>query len=198
MLRVDNYSIRGLRLSVSGYYGRTFANTLKKAGSKYDGVKGNLVIGSFDFCLDRFNWIVRGNADFAYLGNHDEITSFNKNFPTHTGQDGSPSKHQPVAKNAYSIGIEAGYDIFSQIHKTRAMGQKLYVFGRYEKYNSYADGTQKAAYGWCDINRVAFGVNYYPIKQIVVKGEWSKRFLKSGYNNEPAINIGVAYAGWFL
>lgn len=198
VMRVDNYSVRGLRLSLSGYYGRTFANTLKKAGTKYDDVKGTLAIGSFDFCLNRFNWIIRGNADYAYLSDHAQITAFNKSFPTHTGQDGSPSKHQPVAKNAYSVGIEAGYDIFSQIHKTRAMGQKLYVFGRFEKYNSYAAGNQKSAYEWCDISRWAFGVNYYPIKQVVVKGEWSKRFLKSGFHNEPAINIGVAYAGWFL
>ena len=33
--------------------------------------------------------------------------------------------------------------------------------------------------------------------QIVVKAEYSKRFLKSLYNNEPSVNIGVAYEGWF-
>lgn len=197
-LRIDNYSIRGLRLGLSGYYGRTFSNTLKTIGSKYNDVKGTLAVGAFDFQLNRWNWIVRGNADYAYLSNHSEITAFNKAFPTHTGQDGSPSKHQPVAKNAYSVGIEAGYDVFSQIHKMRQAGQRLYVFGRFEKYNAYAAGNQKAAYEWCDITRCAFGLNYYPLKQVVVKGEWSKRFLKSGYNNEPSVNIGVAYCGWFL
>jgi len=47
-------------------------------------------------------------------------------------------------------------------------------------------------------NRIAFGFNYYPIKQIVVKGEYSHRFLKSAYNNEPSVSLGVAYEGFFL
>ena len=196
-LRIDNYSVKGLRLSLSGYYGSTFKNTLRSIGTTYNKVKGNLAIGSFDFMLDRWNWIVRGNADYAYLSDHAAITTFNKNFPTHSGQDGSPSKHQPVAKNAFAVGIEAGYDVFSQMQKLRNK-QKFYLFGRFEKYNSYAAGRQKSAYGWCDITRVALGLNYYPVKEVVVKGEWSERFLKSGYNNEPSVSIGVAYCGWFL
>jgi hypothetical protein len=45
---------------------------------------------------------------------------------------------------------------------------------------------------------MAFGLNYYPIKNIVVKADYSYRFLKSGYNNEPSLNIGIAYEGFFL
>ena len=45
---------------------------------------------------------------------------------------------------------------------------------------------------------MAVGVNYYPLKQIAVKAEYSNRFLKSGYNNEPSINLSVAYEGFFL
>ena len=196
-LRIDNYSIPGLRLSVSWYYGSTFKNTLRSIGTRYSDTRGNLAIGAFDFMLDRWNWIVRGNADYANLSDHAQITAFNKAFPTHTGQDGSPSKHQPVAKNAYSVGIEAGYNVMSQVEKYRDT-QKLYVFGRFEKYNAYAAGNQKSAYGWCDNTRLAFGLNYYPVKEVVVKGEWSERFLKSAYNNEPSVTIGVAYCGWFL
>lgn len=196
-LRIDNYSVKGLRLSVSGYYGSTFKNTLRSIGTTYNKVKGNLAIASFDFMLDRWNWVVRGNADYAYLSDHAAITTFNKNFPTHSGQDGSPSKHQPVAKNAFAVGLEAGYDVFSQFERLKNK-QKLYLFGRFEKYNSYAAGRQKSAYGWCDNTRLAFGVNYYPVKEVVVKGEWSEHFLKSNYNNEPSVSIGVAYCGWFL
>ena len=36
------------------------------------------------------------------------------------------------------------------------------------------------------------------LKEIVIKAEYSKRFLKSLYNNEPSLNIGVAYEGFFL
>ena len=33
-LRIDNYSVKGLRLGLSGYYGYTFRNTLRTPGSK--------------------------------------------------------------------------------------------------------------------------------------------------------------------
>ena len=45
---------------------------------------------------------------------------------------------------------------------------------------------------------MAAGVNYYPIPQIAIKAEYNHRFLKSQYNDEPALNIGVAYEGFFL
>ena len=33
---------------------------------------------------------------------------------------------------------------------------------------------------------------------IVIKGEYSKRYLKSLFNNEPSVSVGVAYEGFFL
>ena len=212
--RVDNYSIKGLRIGVSGYYGHSFRNTLAKIGTEYDGVKGALAIISGDFTLNRFNWMARGNFTYAHLGDADKISEFNKsNYTHHKYQDGSPFANENLGSSAIAWGIEAGYDIFSQIHKTRALGQKLYVFGRYEYYNSMFRGTYKNLYKYTAKNRLAFGVNYYPIKQVVVKGEYSYRFFKKPnnngltsdsplyvqpYNNEPSINIGIAYAGWFL
>lgn len=195
--RIDNYSIPGLRLSVSGYYGNTFANTLRSHNAaKYDNCKGTLAIGAFDFMLNRWNWIVRGNIDYAHLSDADLITTFNNSFPKHSGQDGSPSKHQPIASNVVMGGIEAGYNVFSQFESLRDK-QKLYVFGRYEYYNSMAASTSKASYKWCEKNRFAAGINYYPVKDVVVKAEYSYRGFKSPYNDEPSLNIGIAYAGWF-
>ena len=45
--------------------------------------------------------------------------------------------------------------------------------------------------------RLAVGVNYYPLKEVVLKGEYSIGLLKSKFNNEPAVSVGVAYAGFF-
>lgn len=197
-VRIDNYSIKGLRIGVSGYIGNSFNNTLKHAtASKYDDCKGTLTIGTVDFALNRWNWIVRGNFDWAHLSDADLITAYNNTYPQHTNQDGSPSKHQVVGSDAVSVGIEAGYNIFSQIEKLRG-SQKLYLFGHYEYYNSMQNGTYSKTYKWCGKNRVALGFNYHPVKQIVVKGEWSKRFYTSPYNNEPSISLGIAYQGWFL
>ena len=110
----------------------------------------------------------------------------------------SPYHHSAfVSKNAYAVGIEAGYDVFSQIESLRADNQKLYVFGRYEPYNPYASKTKGTAYNYTKVNRMAFGVNYFPIKDIVIKAEYSHRFLRSQYNNEPSFSVGVAYEGFF-
>jgi opacity protein-like surface antigen len=108
--------------------------------------------------------------------------------------------------------VEAGYNVFSQIPKLKD-SEKLYVFGRFEHYNSMASGTYASMYKYTKKYRCAFGVNYSPVKQITIKGEYSYRFFekpdnnglasdsplyKQPYNNEPSVSIGVTYSGWFL
>ena len=194
--RIDNYSVTGLRLSLSGYYGYTFRNTERKAGASYDDCHGALAIGSFGFELNRWNLIVRGNATYANLSDAERITAFCNAYPKHTQQDGSPSKHSPIGSSAYSFGGEAGYDVFSIFDALRQK-QKLYVFGRYEDYNTYATGNKKVAYTYDHVKRMSFGINYKPIPQIIVKAEWAKRYLDSAYNDEPSISLGVMFVGWF-
>lgn len=194
--RIDNYSVNGLRLSLSGYYGYTFRNTERKAGASYDDCHGALAIGSFGFELNRWNLIVRGNATYANLSDAERITAFCNAYPKHTQQDGSPSKHSPIGSSAYSFGGEAGYDVFGIFDALRQK-QKLYVFGRYEDYNTYATGNKKVAYTYDHVKRMSFGINYKPIPQIIVKAEWAKRYLDSAYNDEPSISLGVMFVGWF-
>ena len=50
----------------------------------------------------------------------------------------------------------------------------------------------------CGRQRVAAGINYYPLPQIVVKGEYAVGILDSRYYNEPSVSLGIAYSGWFL
>ena len=52
-------------------------------------------------------------------------------------------------------------------------------------------------YDWCGRHRIAAGINYYPLKDIAIKGEYSIGLLKSKYNNEPAVSVGIVYAGFF-
>ena len=194
-LRIDNYCIKGLRIGLSGYYGHAIGNSYPNnkdgAESKYKGV---VAIGAIDFTYNNYNWIVRGQADYGYLSDAKQLKYF-----TNRLNGLSPFHHSAfVSKNAFAYGIEAGYNVFSQIEKLRQSNQKMYLFGRYEHYNPYASKTKNTSYDYTNVQRMAVGINYYPIKQIVVKAEYSHRFLKSQYNNEPAINIGVAYEGWFL
>lgn len=194
-LRIDNYSIPGLRIGVSGYYGESIGNSFPRNANGVDAeYKGQVAVGAIDFTYQGHNWVVRGQADYGYLGDADQLK-----YVYNRLNSKSPYKHSAfVSKNAYAVGIEAGYDIFSQIQKLRDDHQKLYVFGRYEQYNPYASNTKGTAYDYTEVKRMAVGVNYHPVHQIVIKAEYSKRFLKSLYNNEPSVNIGVAYEGFFL
>ena len=193
-LRIDNYTIPGLRIGLSAYYGHSIGNTYP---AEKDGIsatyKGQVAIGAIDFTYNGHNWIVRGQADYGHLGDAEQLK-----YMYNRRNSKSPYKHSAfVSSNAYAIGIEAGYNIFSQIEKMRQQNQKLYVFGRYEAYNPYASDTKGTAYDYTAVKRAAVGINYMPIKEIVVKAEYSKRFLKSVYNDEPSVNIGVAYEGIF-
>ena len=194
-LRIDNYSIPGLRIGLSGYYGHSIGNTYPNdangTGATY---QGKVAIGAIDFTYNAHNWIVRGQADYGYLGDAEELKYMYNRLNSK-----SPYKHSAfVSGNAYAVGIEAGYNIFSQIQSMRQQGERLYLFGRYEAYNPYASDTKGVSYDYTAVKRMAVGLNYHPIRQIVIKAEYSQRFLKSKYNNEPSVNIGVAYEGFFL
>ena len=193
--RVDNYSVQGLRIGVSGYYGHSIGNSYPRNANGVDAeYKGQVIIGAVDFTYNDHNWIVRGQADYGYLGDADQLK-----YVYNRLNSKSPFKHSAfVSKNAYAVGIEAGYDIFSQVSRLRANHQKMYVFGRYEAYNPYASNTKGVTYDYTAVKRMAVGLNYQPIPQVVVKAEYSNRFLKSIYNNEPSVNIGIAYEGFFM
>lgn len=192
--RIDNYSIPGLRLGVSGYYGHSFKNSIQPAtGAKYDNVKGAVTIGSFDFEYRGHNLITRGYFDYGHLGDADIISKYNKNLSKNT-----PSPRTNVASAALCTGFEVGYDIFSQIPKIAEKKQKMYIFGRYEYYDSmYKVPTDISKNDWCQRQRIVGGLNYYPIKDVVIKAEYSAGLLKSPYNNENSLSIGIAYAGFF-
>ena len=193
-LRIDNYSVPGLRIGLSAYYGHSIGNTYP---AEKDGLsatyKGKVAIAALDFTYQGYNWIVRGQADYGYLGDADQLKYMYNRLNSK-----SPYKHSAfVSGNAYAVGIEAGYDIFSQIECLHKHNQKMYIFGRFEAYNPYASATKSTNYDYTAIKRMALGLNYMPIKQIVIKAEYSNRFLKNLYNDEPSLNIGVAYEGFF-
>ena len=191
-MRIDNYSIKGLRLSVSGYLGNSANNTLNATG-KYKGLHGTVAIGAFDFLYNDHNFIARGNFDYGHLSNSLEITSANMS----TRAD-SPSPKTNIGEAAIALGIEAGYDIFSQIASMREREQRFYIFGRYDYYDSmYKTVKNTTDEKMWSRQKVTAGVNYYPIPQIAIKGEYSYRILSSQYNNEPSVSLGICYSGLF-
>ncbi len=189
--RVDNYSLPHLRIGISGYIGNSAANTLKP--DNYDDVDGLVTIGALDFNYTGNGLIVRGSADYGHLGDSEKLTAINKA----TRKD-SPSPKTSIASDAVSVGLEAGYDLFRPIAQLHKRNQKCYLFGRYDYYDSMykTEGSiiDKECWGR---QKLTAGLNYKPIDQIVIKAEYSYRILKSQYNNEPTLSLGIAYSGLF-
>ena len=192
--RIDNYTVPGLRIGLSGYYGQSMHNSVPhdmETGTKKNW-KGNIYLGSIDFTYNRYNWIARGNFDYGYVSDAANISKLTKPGVQYV----KPYEtNQNFGSHAMAASIEVGYDIFSRFEKMRAAKQKLFLFGHYEHYDSYIHNPTAS---WTKKDIFAGGINYYPMPQICVKAEYNYRKLDSKYNSEPAINIGVAYQGFFL
>lgn len=194
--RVDNYSVPGLRLAVSAYYGQAMHNNVPHDMDKGDArdIKGNVYLGSFDFSYDRYNWKARGYFDYGYVSNAKEISALvYPNVQYVKPYESGNGKY--FGSHAMATMIELGYDIFSQIPSLRHDGQKLYVFGHYEHYDANIHTPTKR---WTMKNVWSFGLNYHPLPQVAVKADYSLRALSGLYNDEPSLNIGVVYEGFFL
>ena len=196
LARLDNYTVPGLRIGISAYVGQAMHNNVPHDSEKGDKkkIKGNIYLGSLDFTFNRFNWIVRGNIDYGYISNANEIS--NLSYPNvQYVKPYESGNGKFFGSHAMTSMIEVGYDLFSLMKKLYADKQKLYAFGHFEYYDSYIHAQTKK---WTNKTIMAVGINYNPIPQICVKAEYNYRNLKKGYNDEPALNIGVAYQGFFL
>lgn len=203
--RLDFYIPHGLRISLSGYCGTSFRNTLQNTNAeKYKGVRGLVGIGSLDFAYKAHGFIARGSALYGHLGDAAAITSFNMSMSKN-----SVSKKQVVGSDAYSAWLEAGYDFFSLNTYLSHLQQKFYVYAHYDIYDSQAlvDGKRDYARTWCGRQRFAAGINYYPIPEIAIKAEYGHSILNKAmsadgalyrkFNDEPEVNIAVTYSGFF-
>jgi hypothetical protein len=193
-LRIDNYTIPGLRMGISGYYGLSFGNSLMPStAERYKNVRGEVTIGSFDFEYNKHLWIVRGYFDYGHLNDAEAISRYNR-----TLANQSPSPRTNIASAAVATSIEAGYDILPSLSKGSNPLSKLYLFGKYEYYDSMFQTPASISHEtWCGRQRIVAGLNYFPLNDIVIKAEYSAGILKSPFNNENAVSIGIAYAGFF-
>lgn len=189
--RLDNYSVSGLRVGISGYFGRSAGNSLK--ADKYKDVNGDLLIGALDFEYNAYHWIVRGDIDYGHLSDSEAITKINK-----TLGKGSVSPQTSVASDAMCASIEAGYDILSLMHEKKESQKQLYPFVRYEYYDSMYKTEGAVVDNPCwERQKITMGINYKPMWDIVIKAEWSNRMFEGQFNNEPTLSFGIAYSGFF-
>ncbi|MDR1347987.1 MAG: hypothetical protein LBJ63_06100 [Prevotellaceae bacterium] len=192
-VRIDNYSVSGLRMGLSGYYGYSAQNTLKQERYASRNVKGIVAIGAFDAIYDHSNILARANVIYGNLGGSYDISIINKRLPS-----ASPSPRTDVASDVLSFYIEAGYDMLSLFKKTKNKDDKLYLYAHYGFYDSmYKTAEGIADKTWCRKKILRAGINYFPMQGLVIKAEYALRQFVSPYNNEPTISLGIGYSGIF-
>ncbi|MDL2227408.1 hypothetical protein LJC30_00780 [Odoribacter sp. OttesenSCG-928-L07] len=189
--RVENRSLKGLQIGLSGYYGQSALNSLKSDRYASNNITGDLLMGSIDAMYSDYNVIARGSFTYGHLWDSQVISMINKNMSSN-----SPSPRTNVASDAMCYFVEAGYDIFSFFPKLEE--HKFYLFSHFGYYHSmYA--TEGAILSDARYERyiASAGINYYPMPQIVIKAEFSSRLFTEAYNNENTISLGIMYSGMF-
>ncbi|MBR3557973.1 MAG: hypothetical protein IKN78_03800 [Bacteroidales bacterium] len=194
--RLDNYSVKGLHIGVSGFVGNTFRNDIvtDEHSARYADVRGTLAIGGLDFSYQCHGFVLRGSGLYGYLSDAAMISVYNS---TLSNSSQSPYPHTLVGQSAWSAGGELGYDLFHTLKNPKMDRHKLYLFARYEYYDSYLPAHTLTDYEWTDRHCVSAGLNYSPIKEIIIKAEGGVRLLKAQYNDEPWCAIGITWAGMF-
>ncbi|QGY42129.1 hypothetical protein GM418_00205 [Maribellus comscasis] len=188
VVRIDNYSVNGLRWALSGYAGNSAQNSLK--ADRYAGLNGTVLIGSVEAEYKTHNFLARTNFIYGNLSESAEISKINKNLP-----NAAPSPHTDVAQNAMSVLVEAGYDIFSLVP---AQNDKLFLFLHYTYYNSMQNTVEgMLADKRYKRNLYTAGINYYPLPEIGIKAEYNMRVFETPYNQENTFSLGVIFSGMF-
>jgi hypothetical protein len=191
VLRVDNFSIDGLRVGVSGYFGFSAKNTLKQ--ERYGKVNGAVAIAAVDATYDKGAVKAKGNLVYGHLGDSYTISNTNRRMPS-----ASPSPRTDVAKDVISYYVEAGYDLLTLAPQYHGNG-KLYLYAHYGFYDSmYKTVASVTPKEWCEKQIFSAGLNYFPTNQLVVKAEYMLRKFKQPFNDEPTLSIGVGFNGLFI
>jgi hypothetical protein len=191
-LRVDNYSIPGLRVGASGYYGHSAMNSLKSERYEQYDAQGAVAIGALDAVYDAHHVLARANVLYGHLGDSYSISQVNKRLPS-----ASPSPRTDVASDVLSGYAEVGYDVLSFFRRAYT-GDRLYLYAHYGYYDSmYKVARGLTAKPWSEKHIISVGANYFPMAGLVVKAEYLTRRFKAPYNNEPTLSLGIAYSGLF-
>lgn len=186
--RIENTSIRGLRLSTSGYIGNSTGNTAKPQNMKH--LDGRVSIFSGDFEYRSRRLAARGNIIYGDLSDSYQISAINK-----TVSSNIQYQRTPVAQNALAYGAELGYDIF-----LKQPGSRVTPFVRYEYYNSMENTVEgQLADKRFQRDIMTCGLNYYINPSVALKADYSHRRIGLGdYNSENTFAIALVYTGWFL
>ncbi len=171
--KLDYYGVPGLRLGLSGYFGKTQA---ADDIEEIDGANIGISMIGLDarYAYQRFT--ARGQFIHASLSDTEQYNAA-------TGQN--------LGSALQGWYLEAGYNLLPTDKK-----QKLFAFTRYEKYNTHADTAgaleAEAAYDRTDVTS---GLSYHIAPGVVLKGDYQFRSNESDTDTKDRLNFGIGV--WF-
>jgi hypothetical protein len=171
--KLDYYGIPGLRLGLSGYFGKTQAEDDIET---IDGANIGISMIGLDarYAYQRFT--ARGQFIHASLSDTDQ-------YNTLTGRD--------LGSALQGFYVEGAYNLLALSKK-----QKLFVFTRYEKFNTHADtaGSLVANQAY-DRTDITSGLSYHIAPGVVIKGDYQFRSNESATDTKDRLNFGIGV--WF-
>ncbi|SFW29193.1 hypothetical protein [Cellulophaga fucicola] len=172
--KLEYYGLPGLRLGLSGYFGKTQADDDIEG---LDGANVGISMVGLDarYAYNRFT--ARGQFIHASLSDTEE-------YNTATGKD--------LGSAMQGFYVEGAYNLLP-----RSNDQKLFVFTRYEQYDTHnsTDGAlvRNDAYNRTDITS---GLSYHIAPGVVLKGDYQFRDnALNGDNVDNQLNFGIGV--WF-
>ncbi len=171
--KIDYYGIPGLRLGLSGYFGKTQADDNIE---QLEGANIGISMIGLDarYAYQRFT--ARGQFIHASLADTDLYNEL-------TGQD--------LGSLLQGFYVEGAYNLLPTTKE-----QKLFAFTRFEKFNTHADTAgdliANEAYDRTDITT---GLTYHIAPGVVVKGDYQFRSNESATDTKDRLNFGIGV--WF-
>ena len=144
--------------------------------------------GDVHFTIEAYPWRARAFGMLGHIQNSEALSAANRNLSNNLGV-----KRTPVASMAGGAYAEVAFDMLS--FATRKLKQELYLFGRYERYDSMlkTEGniSDNPRY---DREVTTLGINFFVIPSIVLKAHYAWRSLGSGeQDNTFAMGLGFDF-----
>ena len=172
--KLDYYGIPGLRFGLAGYFGKTQATDEVE---DLDGANIGISMVGFDLRYAFRKFTARGEFIYASLTDTDQ-------YNTLTGKD--------LGSALMGYYVEGAYNLLPLTAK-----QKLFVFARYEQYDTHASTegalARNDAYNRQDITA---GLSYHIANGVVIKGDYQiKDNALEGAEVKNQLNFGIGV--WF-
>lgn len=172
--KLDYYGIPGLRLGLSGYFGKTQADDDVE---NLDGANIGISMVGFDVRYAFRKFTARGEFIYASLSDTDQYNILTE---------------KDLGSALMGYYVEGAYNLLPLTAK-----QKLFAFARYEKYDTHAntegDLVRNDAYNRQDITA---GLSYHIANGVVLKGDYQFRDnALEGADVLNQLNFGIGV--WF-